>query len=59
MKSQEDHHRDSSPSTSEDPSLLLCYSVFLMTESPHLELNEADLIAVITMTLQLIVRKAF
>lgn len=36
------------PSSYEDPSWLFSLSVFLVIESPHLELNEADLIAVIT-----------
>lgn len=38
----------SPPSSYEDPSWLFSSSVFLVIESPHLELNEADLIAVIT-----------
>lgn len=48
MKPQENlTRRGSWPPTAEDPSSLLGHSASLMAESPHLELNGAELIAVI------------
>lgn len=57
MKSQEDHRSWLLLPLPRILSWLFASSVFLVKESPHLELNEADLIAVITMILARFVRK--
>ena len=57
MKSQEDHRSWLLLPLPKILSWLFASAVFLVKESPHLELNEADLIAVITMILARFVRK--
>lgn len=57
MKSQEDHRSWLLLPLPRILSWLFTSSVFLVKESPHLELNEADLIAVITMILARFVRE--